>query len=65
MEPNRDSKQRYLTVKDVAMVLGRSPSSVRWLLQTNKIASIRPARRRLVPAEALDRFIAGGVDDDW
>jgi len=58
MTTQRD--RRYHTIEEVADILRCSLSSVRWYLHTGRLQSIRPARRRLIPVEALEAFIALG-----
>lgn len=51
---------RLLTVPEVAAVARAPVTSVRGWLADGRLKSIRPGRRRLVPREELERFLAGG-----
>jgi excisionase family DNA binding protein len=50
---------RCLRVDDAARVLNVGRSTVYDLIRSGRLRSIKIGRRRLVPREALDAFIAG------
>ena len=62
MQSTQETPHRYYTVEEVANVLRCSVSSVRWFLRVGRIKSIRPARRRLIPVEAVETFLAAGAN---
>lgn len=47
----------FLLIEEVAVLLRTTPNSVRYWIQTGKLKSIRPGRRRLIPRVALDEFL--------
>ena len=53
-----ETVKAFLSVRDVATVLGLSPSTVRAGIRTGRIASIRMGRRVLVPASWVARLAA-------
>jgi excisionase family DNA binding protein len=50
---------RLLTIPEVASVARAPITSVRGWLATGRLQSVRPGRRRLIPRDALERFLAG------
>ncbi len=52
-------RQRLLDMKEVASELRVGRSTAFELVASGQLRSVRIGRRRLVPAEALDQFIAG------
>ena len=49
----------YYKLEEVAYIFKCSVETVRWWVKQGKLASVRPGRRRLVPVEAVEEFIAG------
>ncbi len=56
---NKEVMARLLDMKDVASALHVGRSTAFGLVASGQLRSVRIGRRRLVPAEALDKFIAG------
>lgn len=50
------NSQSFYFVEEVAEKLRRSPSAVRWLIQTGAIKSSKLAGRRVVTQTQLDEF---------
>jgi excisionase family DNA binding protein len=55
------SNAEMLHVNDAAARLGVSPYTVRAWLRQRRIAHVRCGRRVLVPASAVERFIAANT----
>ncbi len=55
-------QRRFATIEETAETLRCSVSTVRWLISTGRLTSIKPARRRLIPVEVLEAFIAAGTN---
>lgn len=57
---HNESNRRFYTVEEFAELFRMPVSSVRWLCQVGKIRSLKPARRRLIPAEFVEEFARQG-----
>jgi excisionase family DNA binding protein len=52
--------ERMLFLEEVAREMRVSVGTVRYWVHTGKLTSVRPARRRMVRREDLDRFMRQG-----
>ena len=63
--PHQENSQRpgltprLLSIHQACQILGLSRTSVYSLLASDQIRSVTVGRRRLVPREAIDEYIAG------
>lgn len=48
---------KYLILKEAAQFARTNVSTVRWWIQTGRLASFKPGRRRLVACDDLEAFI--------
>lgn len=55
--------RRLYPIPEVAQALALTPKHVWRLVYSGQLKSVKLGRRRLVPAPALDDFIAGLADD--
>jgi excisionase family DNA binding protein len=53
------SKPRLLSIKQAVYQLGISRTAVYELIAARKIKTVKIGRRRLIPSEAIEDFIAG------
>jgi excisionase family DNA binding protein len=53
-----DQHPRLLSIKFACQILGLSRTSLYALMASGRIRSVTVGRRRLVPREAIDEFIA-------
>jgi excisionase family DNA binding protein len=53
------SKPRLLSIKQAVYELGISRTALYELIAARKIKTVKIGRRRFVPSEAIDEFIAG------
>jgi excisionase family DNA binding protein len=53
------SKPRLLSIKQAVYELGISRTAVYELIAAGKIKTVKIGRRRLIPSEAIEGFIAG------
>lgn len=51
----------YLFLPAVAEICGVSLDTVRHWIQSGSLPSVRPGRRRMVPRDELERFLARGA----
>jgi excisionase family DNA binding protein len=53
------AKPRLLSIKQAVYELGISRTAVYELIAAHKIKTVKIGRRRLIPSEAIEDFIAG------
>jgi excisionase family DNA binding protein len=53
------SKPRLLSIKQAVYELGISRTAVYELIAARKIMTVKVGRRRLIPSDAIENFIAG------
>lgn len=58
-ESNKQGMRRLLDMKQVADTLNVGRSTAFELVLSGQLRSVRIGRRRLVPSEALEEFLAG------
>lgn len=51
--------KKFLLIDEVAELCRTSPSTVRFWIQSGRLRSLRPGRRRLIAATELQRFLEG------
>lgn len=57
-----ETKRRLYPLPEAAELLGVGRSTIYELIGAGALASVKIGRRTLVPAEAIDRYIAGLTD---
>ena len=55
---SQTSRPRLLSIKQACRILGLSRTSIYALLASGKLRSVTVGRRRFVPSDAIDEFIA-------
>jgi excisionase family DNA binding protein len=58
-EPEATETARLLSIKDACRILGLSRTTLYAQLASGRLRSVTVGRRRLIPREAIDAFIAG------
>jgi excisionase family DNA binding protein len=52
---------KYYLLSEAADIARTTTSTVRWWIQTGRLKSVKPGRRRLIAESALLDFLAGGA----
>ena len=61
MPNNHDAQARLFSIVAAGKALGVSRNTIFMLLSSGRLAYVRIGRRRLVPADAIERFIETNI----